>query len=459
LPGGEAQAATLIVTNLNASGPGSLQQAVIDAAPGDTITFAVTGTITIPGTGLTIPKDLMIAGPGPNLLTISAGNTNVTLSVLAGATVTMSDVTITQGSTGSCGNGGGINNAGTLMLVNSIVTGNSACAGAGIATVNGGSTTVINSTIIGNNASIRGGGIMNGPGSTTIISGTLITDNSSAGPGGAIQLDGGTTTISQSCIVSNNGGIDVNLSSGMLTAENNWWGVPTGPNTGGETTNVAVGSFLTSAPSCGAVLSTPPETITSDRDSILRSGAKDHNEGVNPLLHLGENRRLVVGFDLSAIDTSSVASAKLVLTINPDNPPGNWGSNGRTVDAHRLLESWTEGNGKAFGLPNSEQTRGSGSGVTWVCAIDIAIENQQADCDLKWNGGNFEAMVTDSVLHVNGMSGEVVWNVTADVQAGFDSWLIKKTQGNGNVRYYSKDHPNVAGNPGLAPRLILEFGP
>ena len=50
-----AQAATLTVTNLNATGAGSLQQAVNDANSGDIIDFAVTGDITIP-LGLAIPS-------------------------------------------------------------------------------------------------------------------------------------------------------------------------------------------------------------------------------------------------------------------------------------------------------------------------------------------------------------------------------------------------------------------
>ena len=58
----------------------------------------------------------------------------------------------------------------------------------------------------------------------------------------------------------------------------------------------------------------------------------------------------------------------------------------------------------------------------------------------------------------NGATGEATWDVTADVQAGFDSWLIKKTAGNGNARFHAKEHPDVMGNPDLAPRLVLEFG-
>lgn len=209
---------------------------------------------------------------------------------------------------------------------------------------------------------------------------------------------------------------------------------------------------------CIAIIPPPTVvTVVSNQDSTLRPEAKDRNEGANPLLDLSQRRRLVVGFNLSGVDTNAVTRATLVLTINDETPPANWGPNGRTVDAHRLLEVWAEGNGKDIGLPNSESTLGTGPGVTWNCASDTAIENQQTNCAPKWNGGSFTATPTDSVLHTNGMTGEVAFDVTTDVVAGADSWLIKKTRGQGNVRYYSKDHPDAGGNPDLAPRLILEL--
>ncbi len=202
---------------------------------------------------------------------------------------------------------------------------------------------------------------------------------------------------------------------------------------------------------------------SADQDGFLRPGAKNGNEGANPLLHLGDSRRQLVRFDLRLVDLSGLTSATLILTINDENDPGNWGANGRTIDAHRLLEDWAEGNGKGLGVPGPEKTRGTGSGVTWNCAIDTDIENNAADCSPKWEGGKppaVEATATDQFLMTNHAMGDATWDVTADVQAGADSWLLKKTQGNsnGNARFYAKEHPDVVGNSHLAPRLLLIYG-
>src|ERR1700740_2613098 len=64
------------VLNLDNSGFGSLRQAILDAAPGDTIVFqqGVTGTISLSST-LAITKDVTIDGPSSSLLSISGNNT------------------------------------------------------------------------------------------------------------------------------------------------------------------------------------------------------------------------------------------------------------------------------------------------------------------------------------------------------------------------------------------------
>src|SRR5262249_42080669 len=62
---------TLTVLNTQDSGSGSLRQAILDAASGDTIAFspAATGTIALNST-LSIDKSLTISGPGSTLLTV-----------------------------------------------------------------------------------------------------------------------------------------------------------------------------------------------------------------------------------------------------------------------------------------------------------------------------------------------------------------------------------------------------
>jgi len=199
--------------------------------------------------------------------------------------------------------------------------------------------------------------------------------------------------------------------------------------------------------------------FTSDMDSFLRSGNKDVNEGANPLLVLGESGILtVLGFDLSGVDISTVESAKLVLTINPVAPPDGWGAGGGTADAHLLLDNWVEGNGKNYQLDAPDAFRGTGSGVTWNCAVDTNIENNQTDCDVRWRGGNYEPVATDTATQQDGQVGEITFVVTADVQAlsdgAFISWLIRRDASDGNVRYYSKEG---AVDPGLAPRLVLQY--
>src|SRR5438552_14167856 len=65
-----APANTITVTNTNDSGPGSLRQALLDANDGDTIEFALNGTINLTSGELVIDKNVTISGPGSNSLTV-----------------------------------------------------------------------------------------------------------------------------------------------------------------------------------------------------------------------------------------------------------------------------------------------------------------------------------------------------------------------------------------------------
>src|SRR5437016_5451871 len=97
----EAGAATLTVTNLADSGPGSLRQALADNTSlggGNTIVFSntVTGVIGLSTAELTVAAAVTIRGPGTNLLALSGSKGQRVFTVLAGPTL-ISGLTIRDG--------------------------------------------------------------------------------------------------------------------------------------------------------------------------------------------------------------------------------------------------------------------------------------------------------------------------------------------------------------------------
>lgn len=205
------------------------------------------------------------------------------------------------------------------------------------------------------------------------------------------------------------------------------------------------------------------ETLFSRGDSFLKASVDNTNEGANERLRLQSagNNRAAVMFDLTGISTVGLQSATLILTVAENS--NNWGASGRLVDAHRLLVDWTEGNGRNDVMVGAGPGfRGTGEGITWNCSKDLNIANQSANCSPLWNGGNYAAATAPGALHTNGLFGEVLWDVTADVLAGANfGWLIRKqNEGqNGQVRYYSREGAILAGNASLAPSLVLVYSP
>lgn len=201
-------------------------------------------------------------------------------------------------------------------------------------------------------------------------------------------------------------------------------------------------------------------------DSILSLRNQHENDGANNLLTLekvqGKATRSAVAFDLANTNLDYLSQATLVLNIDPSEGVNGWG-NGRTISVQTITTPWVEGNGMNFGLKNKDQEPGSGSGTTWFSPIDEDISNDSSNSAVNWNGGGIATNppTAPAVVISNLQSGEVLFDVTGDVLNGADNgWLILKDQENvgSKISFYSREGAAAAGDPDLAPRLILEFG-
>src|SRR5947207_7224602 len=107
---------TITVTNTNDSGPGSLRQALADANDGDTINFAVTGTIGLTSGELLVDKSITVSGPGAENLAVNGNIQSRVFHIASGQTVTISGMTITNGHVSD--SGGGIYNDHAVLILN-----------------------------------------------------------------------------------------------------------------------------------------------------------------------------------------------------------------------------------------------------------------------------------------------------------------------------------------------------
>jgi hypothetical protein len=197
---------------------GTLRYAVAHAQSGDTILL----TPAIPSTGITLTQGelllrqtgLTIKSVGNSPVTISGNNNSRVFEVADGASVTLSNLLITDGD-GLAGipgrphedRGGGIlvDELSTLTVTGSTVSNNSAAVlGGGIADY--GKLTVNNSTISDNHAlGTYGGGIavFSGAPFSAPFSATLTVSNSTVSDNTALQNGGGITGVSSTVTLNN----------------------------------------------------------------------------------------------------------------------------------------------------------------------------------------------------------------------------------------------------------------
>lgn len=212
------------VTNCNATGAGSLADAVMVAAANTTIAFAQdctdANTITLPAT-LEPARTLTIDATTPmHTVTISGGNSVGLFTVNPGITLTLRGLTLTNAALSNRTLGGAIYVAGgTLSVFACTFSSNNATNGEGgaIANIVGGTVNVVGSTFIGNNA--PGGGAIANLGTLNIVNATF-SGNSATGSGGALYSRLGTMNVVGSTFSGNtarNGGAVFNTGTLALT--------------------------------------------------------------------------------------------------------------------------------------------------------------------------------------------------------------------------------------------------
>jgi CSLREA domain-containing protein len=307
---------TLTVTSTADGGgpcPGpacTLRQAILTAAPDDTINFSLPAksAITLITDELFIDKNLTIDGPGANLLKIERADLSGTpdfriLEIADNVNVMISGLTIAKGSLTDGRSGGGIANFGSLTLTGAALSGNSLTAGGdqsnvaeGSGIFNKGTVTIVNSTINANSATFgggsgsdvapdfggAGGGIYNAnTGLLTIVNSTIsgnsatclgsLTHGSIGGDGGGIYNDGTlhmlNVTIAANSASANGGGSrggGINCDNGTATAKNTIIALNNGssPDVNGPLTSqgfnfIGNNSSATITPTTGDQIGTP----------------------------------------------------------------------------------------------------------------------------------------------------------------------------------------------------------
>lgn len=152
-------------------------------------------------------------------------------------------------------------------------------------------------------------------------------------------------------------------------------------------------------------------TLYAEKDSFIREGVQNSNEGSNQVLRvMGAgpiNNRALISFNLDSIKTvnpgQTLESATIKLFVEKNNL--HWGD-GQYISIHRLQTQWDEGTG--INAPVSNLIRSNG--VTWNCPV------KDVDCNQEWEGGIFAQTPTDSIWISNQVDNYwIKFDVTADI--------------------------------------------
>ncbi len=246
------QTTVIVDEATDASLRNAIATANAEAEDGDSVTVLFAATLA--GDTINLTQGLLeiaaasgtVTIDGGSLITISGGGQTV-FQVDNDAQAVLYGLTIEDGNAGSSGSGGGITNAGTLLVSDFALLDNTAGAsGGGID--NSGTLTVSNVTFTGNTAGAGGGGLDNEQGATLAVAGATFSTNS-APNGGGLNNDGTATIV--------NSTFSANAATGTGT-NGNGGGIA---NSGTLTLMATVVIHNSSTLAGGGIYSTGPMTV------------------------------------------------------------------------------------------------------------------------------------------------------------------------------------------------------
>lgn len=258
----------------------TLRAAVTEAnalAGNDTITFAPSVTSISVNGQIPISSNMAVIGDGPSLLTVrnvAALSTTSRVFNITNFAVQISGMTISDGNV--TGNGGGINNIGTLTITNCVFTNNRANGAGGIGgAIRSTNTLVLVNSVVSGNASVAStsGGI-SFAGTNLTITNTTVSGNTAFGNGGGMNLSATTalsisnTTVSGNTAGAASGGVFLNRGTIINSTISGNSANGAAATDGGGGIRIQAGTATVTLASSTVTANTAPNTTAGARSGI-----------------------------------------------------------------------------------------------------------------------------------------------------------------------------------------------